>query len=1015
MPWPTLSLRLLVIAFPCAIVMMFFGLTKTRALDDKKTDSAPPSFESDILPLLQAKCSKCHNPKALKGELDLSSLAGILKGGESGPAVLAGKPEKSPLFEKVHNGEMPPSKKDALSKDQIHQIEQWIAGGAKSSRTNTPHYKNGDNSNTPGSSDSAKASGPNQHDIIPIMLRRCTVCHGPFRKDAGLDLRTKASMLKGGKSGPAINPGKPEESRLIQKIRSGQMPPNDRLVEASIKQPDPVEIDLIAKWIELGAPEVNISPDIATRSPDPLVTDQDRQFWAFRSPQKQTIPKVQKSSLIRNPVDAFILHSMEEKGVTPSPEADRATLLRRVSFDLTGLPPDPQDMKAFLASKDPLAYEKQVDRLLASPRYGERWGRYWLDLVGYADSEGKREQDLPRPFAWRYRDYVIQSLNQDKPFDRFLMEQIAGDELADYEHATEITEEMEANLVATGFLRMAPDATWANITGYVPDRLEVIADEIDVLGSAVLGLTLKCARCHTHKFDPIPHRDYYRLVDIFKGALDEYDWLKPDVRPGIGPVSQDFQQGRLLNTVSTKNRRTWEDNEKTITRQVEDIQKSREKKADELFSIQKEKHLSTLAEPLRSQMQTLLASPSTTWTPQEKELIQKHLKGLPTDREKFKATDPEYQKFHQESEAKIQGLQSGRKPEPRIQALWDRGNPSPTYIYRRGDPLSPGRLVGPGVPSVLTDGKTPFDVSPPWPGASKTGRRLAFAKWLTVPTHPLTARVAVNRVWKHHMGRGIVKTLGNFGKTGTPPTHPELLDWLAMDFVQHGWSQKHLHRLIVTSATYRQSSTPTESQIKLDPENQLFSRMPLVRLDAEALYDTMLLVADRLDETRYGPPDPVQTRPDGLITPRGSPNGWRRLVYVRQQRKELATHLENFDFPQMNPNCLERRDSMVAPQALHLLNNGMVYDLANRFAQRVQKEAGPDWEKQVNRVYEISMNRAPTHEEHTLGVEALKQMTAIWKQSSGKPGPNPYDSPELKALSGFCHAILNSAGFLYID
>jgi len=558
-----------------------------------------------------------------------------------------------------------------------------------------------------------------------------------------------------------------------------------------------------------------------------------------------------------------------------------------------------------------------IDRLLASPRYGERWGRYWLDVAGYADSEGKREQDLPRPHAWRYRDYVIRSFNADRPYNRFLLEQIAGDELLDYEHAPTITSEIYDNLVATGFLRMAPDATWANITGYVPDRLEVIADEIDILGSAVLGLTMKCARCHNHKFDPIPQRDYYRLTAIFKGAYDEHDWLKPDVRPGLGPVSQDVVGGRLLPHVTTAERKAWEAHK--------------------------------------------------------------------------------------------------QQPEPKIQALWDRGEPSPTYIYRRGDPLNPGRLVGPGVPSVLTDGKTPFVVKPPWPGAKKTGRRLAFARWLTEPRHPLTARVIVNRLWKHHFGSGIVKSLDNFGKNGTPPTHPELLDWLALEFVRQGWSLKAMHRLMVTSRTYRQSSAVTAERDKVDPENTLYSRMPMVRLDAEALYDSLLLVAGRLDESRFGPADGIQVRPDGLITPAGKERGWRRLIYVQHPRKQLPTHLENFDYPQMNPNCVERRDSIVAPQALHLLNTGMIHDLAGHFARRVSQQAGPDPAKQIERVYWIALSRPPSAPEKQIGLDVLHKLIDRWATQLADSGKPDKEAARLKALTTYCHTIMNSAGFLFVD
>jgi hypothetical protein len=855
-----------------------------------------PRFQDDIRPLLQAKCVRCHGEKPRKAGLDLSTPAGILKGGESGPAAVPGQPDGSPLYEKVRAGKMPPGKKDLLSKAEIDTLRRWIAGGAPF-----------------GPGQGGAAGAVTQHDVIPVLLRRCTACHGLRRQEGGLDLRSKAAMLRGGKSGPAIVPGKPDESRLLKRVHAGEMPPRGRLVEASVKPPEPAEIDVLVRWIAAGAPEVAVAPDVATAAPDPLVSDRDRDFWAFRPPPPVTVPLVRHAERVCNPIDAFIEQRLERQGLTLAPEADRATLLRRAYFDLTGLPPEPAEVRAFLADRAPDAYERLIDRLLASPRYGERWARFWLDLAGYADSEGKREQDLPRPHAWRYRDYVIRSINSDKPYSRFLLEQLAGDELADYEHAPEVTPELCDNLVATGFLRMAPDATWANITGYVQDRVEVIADEMDVLGSGVLGLTLKCARCHSHKFDPIPQRDYYRLLDVFKGAYDEYDWLKPDVRAGLGPVSEDVLGGRHLPYVTTAERRAWE------------------------------------------------------------------ARG---DRSKV--------------------------PEPRVQALWDRGEPSPTYVYRRGDPLSHGALVGPGVPSVLTDGKTPFEVRPPWPGAKKTGRRLAFARWLTRPDHPLTARVAVNRLWKQHFGAGLVRTLGNFGRAGAPPTHPELLDWLAREFVRQGWSFKAMHRLMMTSATYRQSSAVTAEQEKADPDNKLCSRMPLVRLDAEQTYDTLLQAASRLDPTPFGPADAVQARPDGLVTPTETARGRRRLIYVQQARKRLPTHLETFDSPVMNPNCLERRESTVAPQALYLMNNGMIQRLAEDFAARVSREAGADPASRVDRVYLIALGRPPDDEEKEAGVAALKRFAQAWAGHQA-------GAAAMKGLTTYCHAVMNSAAFLYVD
>jgi mono/diheme cytochrome c family protein len=978
-------------------------LLVVHSQDAKQKPVEAPTYENDIRPLFQAKCWRCHGEKAHKADLQLTSLAAMQKGGESGPAVVAGNPEVSLLYEKVHSGAMPPGKKDLLSEAEVHMIRRWIEGGLRSGG---------------GEAVTARAVPRallTQHDVVPIMLRHCAPCHGLHRQEAGLDLRTRSAMLRGGKSGPAIAPGKPEDSLVLKKIRSGQMPPHNRLVEASVKQIEQSETDVVAGWIASGALEASVQPDVATTMPDTEVTPKDREFWAFRPPQPFAVPAVRHRAQVRNPIDAFVLQKLEAAGLALSPEADRPTLLRRASLDLTGLPPEPAEVQAYLGDPAPDAYEKMIERLLASPRYGERWARFWLDLAGYADSEGKREQDLPRPHAWRYRDYVIRAFNSDKPYDRFLLEQIAGDELADYEHATAITPELYDNLVATGFLRMAPDPTWANITGFIPDRLEVIADEIDVLGSAVMGLTLKCARCHSHKFDPIPQRDYYRMIDVFKGAFDEYDWLKPDIRPGLGPVSQDVVGGRHLPFVTTSERRAWEAHNAQIERDAEALRSALDRKAEVLSSRYREERLAKLPEVLRADLRAML-----TTTPDKRTAIQRYLaekfeKELRIDRNGLTALDAAFKKEADETDAQIRALHAQRLAEPRIQALWDRGEPSPTYIYRRGDSLNPGRLVGPGVPSVLTDGKTPLEVKPPWQGAKKTGRRSAFARWLIQLEQPLTARVQVNRIWKHHFGAGIVSTLGNFGKAGTPPTHPEFLDWLAKEFVRQGWSIKAMHRLMMTSATYRQRSAVTEELAKLDPANVLYSRMPMTRLDAESLYDTLLFVAGRLDETPFGPATAVQARPDGLVTPAGNERGWRRLIYVQQTRKQIPTHLENFDFPPMNPNCVERRDSTVAPQALHLLNNGMVGQLAEHFARRVSREAGTNPVAAIEKVYWIALSRPPGAEELKAGLEAMRLLTEAWASHCANSGRPDREEARMKSLTTYCHAIMNSAGFLYVD
>jgi hypothetical protein len=467
----------------------------------------------------------------------------------------------------------------------------------------------------------------------------------------------------------------------------------------------------------------------------------------------------------------------------------------------------------------------------------------------------------------------------------------------------------------------------------------------------VLGLTLHCARCHSHKYDPIPQRDYYRLVDIFKGAFDEHDWLSPSGVPGQAKA----RAPRVMPYVTAEEKARAKTDGERIQREIDALK------------------LKTKSPTVTQQIKTLEAT---------------------------------------------------KQAAPGVHALWDRGAPSPTYIYRRGDYLQPTKLVGPGVPSVLTDGMTPFVVTPPWPGAKSTGRRLALARWLTQPDHPLTARVMVNRIWKHHFGAGIVRTLDNFGTTGDRPSHPELLDWLTREFtvgepspvrgrvsLAKPWSIKALHRLIMTSTTYRQSSTVTPKHEKIDPDNRLVSRMPLKRMEAEAVYDSLLLVAGRLDETRFGVPDAVIARPDGLMTAAKTDKGWRRSIYVRQRRTQIPTLLETFDLPQMNPNCIERVDSTVAPQALFLRNNALVQELAASFGERVEKTVGTEPGQQIEEVYRIALNRPPSAEERKTSMQALAKLTEQWSRET----KGDQEAAARRALATYCHTILNSAAFIYID
>ncbi len=896
-----------------------FGLLVLQSAVSMFAAEPTVSFDKDIQPFLQARCVKCHSDTKRSGGLSVVTGADLSRGGESGPAIVPGKPDESHLYELIHLGEMPPKGNEPLTKDEIERIRRWIVEGAKHTGSDVT------------------APIITEQQITPLMLLRCTACHGGRRKEADLDLRTKAGMLRGGKSGPAAVPGKPEESLMVRRIHAEEMPPRRQLVSVSVKVMESHELKRLEEWIAAGMPEATTGPDIATTDPDRLVTDEDRQFWAFQPPRDIPPPAMVDVS-IRNPVDAFILEKLRDVGLSLAPEADRVTLIRRLSFDLRGLPPTIEEIEAFITDPDPAAYENLVEQWLASPHYGSRWGRHWLDVAGYADSEGSQNEDRVRPEMWRYRDYVIRAFNADKPYDRFLQEQLAGDELADYEHAPEITPEIYDNLVATGFLRTVPDRTFANITNFVPDRLEVIADEIQVLGSAVMGLTLHCARCHTHKFDPLPQRDYYRLSAALKDALDEHDWIGPETRQ--------------IPFVASPERAAWKQLQQQIDEQITPLKQRVEAETDDAA---------------------------------KKKL-----------------------------QSEIQAIEKQRRPEPMIRALWSRGEPSPTYVLKRGNYLTAGIEVGPGVPSVLTDGRTPLEITPPRPGAKSTGRRLALARWLTEPNHPLTARVLVNRVWKHHFGTGLVTTPGNFGKTGSPPSHPDLLDWLARDFVRQGWSLKALHRLLMTSSAYRQSSQVTSVMTAADPDNRLLSRMPLRRLEAEIVRDALLSVAGQLNDTPFGPADDVDVRGDGLVTAKGASVGGRRSVFVLHRRTKLPTILESFDSPQMGPNCLERGESIVAPQALHLLNNATVHTWAKLFAERIIDEAGPEPAVQLSRLHRVAMGvplEGKALSEAVADWEALRQQ---WRQTLADQ-PDADNEAKRRALQNYCHAIMNSAAFLYVD
>ena len=948
--------------FLCCVVCWMMAVSS-------QASETAPVFEADVAPILASKCGKCHSDKVQKGSLNLSSMRGLRSGGESGESVVAESVEDSLLWIMIDGGGMPPEGQPPLSDNEQALIRKWLEAGAKSDLPLEPEEKK-----------------LTQHDVLPIVLLRCTTCHGARLKKGGVDLRTPASIRKGGKNGPVMIPGDPDTSLMVQRIESEACPPRDLLLKFFVKRPPGSEVKILRDWIAAGAPEANVVPDVATTEPDPLVTDEDRKHWAFQPP--KVTPDVDS-------IDAFVREKLQQQHLTFSLEANRDVLIRRTFLDLVGLPPGLVELEKWRGSSDSDWHRELVDELLASPRYGERWGRYWLDLAGYADSEGGVSADPVRQVAWKYRDYVIRAFNEDRPYDRFLLEQIAGDELLDHENAPVVTEEMVNNLIATGFLRMGIDQTGSRTMNFVPERIGVISDAITVLGEGLMGLTMGCARCHSHKYDPIPHRDYYRFKAIFQGAFDEHDWLTFKNRTLIVDVPERRQRVAAVNP--------------PLASEVKKLQSELNAAIGVSQQELLRQHYPDQTEADRMETLRALRIADNNRTQQQRNLVEKLQRADVVPDSDQPESVLAARQAARDVEHRITQVQRQMEPSLTIRAVWDRGEPSPTYILRRGEHNKPGPLVGPGVPSVLTDGRTPFDVEPPFPGGTlRTGRRLAFAKWLSQPDHPLTARVMVNRVWYHHFGTGLVKTLENFGAKGERPSHPELLDWLAVTFVERGWSIKELHRVIMNSQTYRQTSHITAERRKLDPQNRLLSHMPLRRMDAEALRDSLLVVSGQLDLQGGGPPDTVSVDRDGLVSVNATEDGrWRRSVFLQYRRTEIPSMMDTFDYPEMGPNCLSRSVSTVSPQSLMLMNNEHVRELAASFAARVEALHNGGYPGNlpgsVDTVYQLALSRLPNDEERQLGVDTLKELREVWPE-------NPK-----AALETYCHAILNSGAFLYVD
>ncbi|MCC6367993.1 MAG: DUF1553 domain-containing protein [Bryobacterales bacterium] len=698
-------------------------------------------------------------------------------------------------------------------------------------------------------------------------------------------------------------------------------------------------------------------------------TQAQRKWWAFQPVRKPSIPAVKKTGWVRNDIDSFILAKLEEKGLQPNPPADRITLLRRASLDLTGLPPTPEETRAFLADDSPNAWAKVVDRLLASPHYGERWARHWLDLARYADSEGFKS-DETRPNVWRYRDYVIRSLNSDKPYDRFVKEQIAGDEL--YPNDPDA-------LIATGFNRHFPDES--NARNLMQRRQELLQDVTDVVGSTFMGLTVGCAKCHDHKFDPILQKDYYRLEAFFANTRIE-------------------DQASLA---ALKDRKAYESKHVVWDAQTK--------------SIRSEMH--ALAEP---KLEELWKEGFDKFPPEIQDAITTPPeKRTPFQWQMYYKAKPQIEHPEEDGAKKLKGEQARRYKElsrqlakfddikprelPVAQAMIDNESVSPkTYVLRVSNYDSPMYEVEPGFLSILDP--APARIVKP-EGVDSSGRRSALANWLADANNPLSTRVIVNRIWHYHFGRGLSGTPSDFGVMGERPSNPQLLDFLTSTFVENGWSMKKMHRMILLSATYQQSSAYNEQAAKADPDDKLLWRFSRRRLEGETVRDAMLSVSGALNEKMYGP-GVFPPLPPGVVT-RG---GWkkdesiseanRRSVYVFVRRNTRYPMFVEFDMPDTHESCARRNNTVSANQALDLLNNELVLGWARDLAKRVRNDAGMTRESQVERAYRLVYSREPKNEETQAALAFLERQDKI----TGAKDATFVD---------FCHMLLNSNEFLYLN
>lgn len=795
-----------------------------------------------------------------------------------------------------------------------------------------------------------------EKEVLPILKANCFACHGAEKKlQGGLKLTSREDILKGGDSGPAFDSEKPSESLLLAAINYDglMMPPKGKLPKT--------QIDVLTKWVTRGLAWSEKAAATATKAHGaPVVDDEARNFWAFRQVERRDVPQVKRSAWVRTPIDAFVLAKLEANGASPAAEASKETLLRRLHYSLTGLPPSPKDASEFVNDQSPDAYEKVVDRLLASRHYGEHWGRHWLDLVRYAESNSF-ERDNPKPFVWRYRDYVIRSLNADKPYDQFLREQLAGDEL------DEVTAD---SMIATGYYRLG---LWDDEPA---DRLLAYYDGLDdvvaTTGQTFLGLTVNCGRCHDHKIDPFTQRDYYGLLAFFHG-IKHYGGDDAILR-FIGDSAERERQKAAVAE--------WEAKVASVSQQIAAVENSVKDKlpGGEIDDFK--------------------------FDGKRREILRKHRGKLISTEEHDR-----YESLHRD-----RGQLERQRPRSLEQALSvkEEGRPRDTFVLLRGNPQSHGDRVEPAFPSVLVPASAAQPTLPPRrEGSESSGRRRVLADWIASPNNPLTARVMVNRIWQYHFGRGLVRSSSNFGYMGTPPTHPELLDWLASEFVRNGWKLKPLHRQIVLSNAFRMSSQADQSLLSKDPENDWLSHFDLRRLTAEEVRDSILAVCGNLNLKKSDGPSIYPVIPREVLAGQSVPGrNWEksspedaasRSVFVHIKRSLAVPLLAAFDAADPDSPCPVRFTTTQPSQALALINSAFANEQAAIFAASLRREAGTDVTACVQAGLARVLQRQPTEREVSRAVKFVEDNIQLEKASADE------------ALRRFCLLAINLNEFVYLD